>query len=60
MSNNINTNFQGRYSEPLITFDNGKTYQGEWIGLKLDGFGVLTWPDGKKYDGSFRNGMRHG
>jgi len=29
-------------------------------GAKREGFGVLTWPDGRRYEGEFKNGMFDG
>eukprot|EP00351_Strombidinopsis_sp_SopsisLIS2011_P002829 CAMPEP_0116871950 /NCGR_PEP_ID=MMETSP0463-20121206/2526_1 /TAXON_ID=181622 /ORGANISM="Strombidinopsis sp, Strain SopsisLIS2011" /LENGTH=67 /DNA_ID=CAMNT_0004511335 /DNA_START=738 /DNA_END=941 /DNA_ORIENTATION=- len=26
----------------------------------MDGKGVYTWPDGKRYEGSYKNELRHG
>ena len=36
------------------------TYIGMMRGGKKDGHGVLTWPDGGKYDGQWRNNKRDG
>lgn len=33
---------------------------GEWFADKLHGKGILTWPDGSKYEGFFVEGMRQG
>lgn len=36
------------------------TYKGSWLKGQLHGFGVLTWPDGRKYTGRFKNNLQHG
>ena len=35
-------------------------YKGNWMNNEMDGKGVYTDKHGKKYDGYFRNGMKHG
>ncbi|KAM4626097.1 alsin [Discoglossus pictus] len=36
------------------------TYIGRWLAGKPHGRGVMTWPDGRKYSGTFRNGLEDG
>ncbi|KAM3585310.1 uncharacterized protein V6R79_013967 [Siganus canaliculatus] len=36
------------------------TYDGRWLGGKPHGRGVLKWPDGRIYTGTFKNGMEDG
>ncbi|XP_028319694.1 alsin isoform X3 [Gouania willdenowi] len=36
------------------------TYEGQWLNGKPNGRGVLKWPDGRSYTGSFRNGLEDG
>ncbi|XP_076579653.1 alsin isoform X2 [Chaetodon auriga] len=36
------------------------TYEGRWLAGKPNGRGVLKWPDGRKYTGSFKNGLEDG
>lgn len=36
------------------------TYKGSWLKGQLHGFGKLTWPDGRKYTGRFKNNLQHG
>ncbi|KAM9305608.1 alsin [Gastrophryne carolinensis] len=36
------------------------TYDGRWLAGKPHGRGVLTWPDGRTYNGEFRNGLEDG
>ncbi|XP_054638404.1 alsin isoform X2 [Dunckerocampus dactyliophorus] len=36
------------------------TYEGRWLAGKPHGRGVLKWPDGRIYTGSFKNGLEDG
>lgn len=36
------------------------TYSGSWLKGMLHGHGELTWPDGRKYTGKFKNNLQHG
>nr|XP_057908425.1 alsin isoform X2 [Doryrhamphus excisus] len=36
------------------------TYDGRWMAGKPHGRGVLKWPDGRSYTGSFKNGLEDG
>ncbi|XP_049267641.1 alsin isoform X2 [Rhipicephalus sanguineus] len=36
------------------------TYKGSWLKGQLHGSGKLTWPDGRKYTGRFKNNLQHG
>jgi len=38
----------------------GVTYEGEWVGDKLDGEGINIAPNGNVYEGYFREGKPHG
>lgn len=49
-----------RVSKPKVSFQNGCTYEGQWVGNKKDGEGVQTWSDGAKYEGEWKMGERHG
>ena len=45
------------------TFGDGKVqpkYKGKITNGKPNGFGVLTYPDGKKYEGEWKDGKYHG
>jgi len=35
------------------TYKSGATYVGSWKGGLRHGHGVMTWPDGAKYDGKW-------
>ncbi|XP_015214850.2 alsin isoform X1 [Lepisosteus oculatus] len=36
------------------------TYEGRWLAGKPNGKGVLKWPDGRTYTGTFKNGLEDG
>ncbi|XP_034720690.1 alsin isoform X2 [Etheostoma cragini] len=36
------------------------TYEGHWLAGKPNGRGVLKWPDGRIYKGTFKNGLEDG
>ncbi|KAK7078631.1 agglutinin-like protein 2 [Halocaridina rubra] len=36
------------------------TYVGQWFCGKLHGEGIMTWPDGRRYEGQFRQGVYQG
>jgi hypothetical protein len=38
----------------------GRTYDGEYVDDKKDGYGVYTWPNNKQYRGYWKNGKQHG
>ncbi len=40
-----------REKRPPKTFKSGAIYEGEWIGVLRDGYGIQTWPDGARYQG---------
>ena len=33
---------------PLFKYDNGETYEGEWLNGNRHGRGIFTWPDGER------------
>ena len=39
---------------------NGGTYSGMWENNKFHGKGIQQTPDGRKYDGDFAEGVKHG
>ncbi|CAI9597432.1 unnamed protein product [Staurois parvus] len=45
------------YKDPRLK---DATYDGRWLTGKPHGRGVLKWPDGRVYDGEFRNGLEDG
>ena len=50
-----------RYGKlPLVKFDNGEAYEGEWRNGKQHGHGIYTWARGHRYEGDWRDGKRHG
>lgn len=42
------------------TFDNGSTYEGDWLAGMMHGKGILTFADGSTYEGEFIQGRRTG
>lgn len=42
------------------TFEDGSTYNGEWLAGKMHGKGVLSMTDGEVYEGAFNEGRRDG
>ena len=43
-----------------MKYANGMVYDGEWKNDLRHGFGVLTWPDGRKYEGDYKEGLKDG
>jgi len=41
-------------------FVGGKSYKGEWVDDKRNGFGAEVNPDGGKYEGEWKDNKRHG
>ncbi len=35
-------------------------YAGDWVAWKYHGNGVARYADGSRYEGEFREGLRHG
>ncbi len=51
MTDNPTQEAQIREKRPPHTLPDGEIYDGEWIGDHKDGYGILTWPHGAKYEG---------
>lgn len=53
---------QGRIHGPTrcLWRDEGQTYEGQCVGDAFEGFGVLFWVSGSRYEGFWRNGVMHG
>ncbi|CAO3419176.1 hypothetical protein [Azospirillum endophyticum] len=49
-----------RQGAGVYRFANGQTYEGEWSGDLMSGFGVMTFTDGSRFVGRFRNGQPDG
>ncbi|XP_053554665.1 alsin isoform X2 [Bombina bombina] len=45
------------YKDPRLK---DATYKGRWSSGKPHGRGVMIWPDGRQYSGTFRNGLEDG
>ena len=42
------------------SFANKLIYTGKWVGDVPNGRGICAYPNGDRYDGMWRNGLRHG
>jgi hypothetical protein len=47
-------------SHGSCTYDNGNHYEGEWVGDKRHGWGLLTAADGDVYEGEWAEDCPHG
>merc|ERR1719221_1965522 len=43
-----------------VELEGGATYTGQWMGSVRHGTGVITRPDGGRYEGQFRDNSAHG
>jgi len=41
-------------------FDNGDTYEGNWVNDVINGYGKYTWSSGDVYEGNQVNGLING
>ena len=44
----------------MIKWPDGKSYEGNWINGKIEGYGEMYFPEGKTYKGPFKDGQPHG
>ena len=35
-------------------------YEGQWKNNKMEGYGVFSWPDGRKYEGEYIDDKKEG
>ncbi len=49
-----------RNGKDTYTWDDGTTYDGEWLNNKINGKGVLSYASGEKYSGEFVNFKKSG
>ncbi|PWC33471.1 hypothetical protein TSO352_23710 [Azospirillum sp. TSO35-2] len=49
-----------RQGAGVYHFANGQTYEGEWAGDLMSGHGVMTFTDGSRFVGRFRDGQPDG
>lgn len=42
------------------TWEDGRSYEGEYYHDKKHGFGKYRWPDGRLFEGNWLNGKREG
>jgi hypothetical protein len=40
--------------------DGRLAYEGGWVNKKAEGFGVMRWQNGDRYEGEWKDGLRHG
>lgn len=48
------------HGKGILTWKNGKKYNGEFNNNKREGKGICVWKDGRKYDGMWLDGKEHG
>ena len=44
------------HGKGIFTWDNGKKYEGDYVDDKKEGHGVMIFPDGRIYDGHWKDG----
>ena len=44
----------------IYMWPNGQTYDGEFRNDECSGFGILHYPDGKRFEGPWKEGKKHG
>lgn len=40
-------------TRPIVKFDNGDSYEGQWLDNKKHGEGIFTWKSGNSYKGQW-------
>ncbi|CAK70006.1 unnamed protein product (macronuclear) [Paramecium tetraurelia] len=60
MNSSQTTKTQERTKQSAVTLKSGGVYQGDWIGNKREGYGILKWPDGSEYQGEWKNNKANG
>ena len=40
----------------VMTWPDGRKYEGEYLNDKKNGYGIFIWKDGKEYRGYWKNG----
>ena len=48
------------HGKGLLTYENGNTYEGEFVKNRREGYGSFSWVNGKKFEGHWKNGKQHG
>ena len=43
-----------------MTFEDGASYDGDWVEGKFEGLGTYRCADGRVYVGEFKNNKQHG
>ena len=50
-----------RHGQGKMTYESGNTYEGSFVSDKFEGDkGIYHWADGDEYEGSWKDGERHG
>ena len=44
----------------VLSYTDGRKYEGEFYCNHRSGQGTMDWPDGKKYIGTWKEGKQHG
>ena len=47
-------------TQGTLKWADGRTYEGEFRGLKQNGTGCQEWPNGDRYEGEWKDGQMHG
>lgn len=50
----------GEDNKPTGERTRGASYHGEWQGDKKNGYGIQTYPNGSRYEGGWKDGLRSG
>ena len=41
-----------------VVYDDGSSYDGEWLNQNFDGHGIYIWPNGQRFEGEWKKGIR--
>ena len=44
----------------MVYPESGEVYEGDFADNAINGYGVYTWPDGRRYEGEFSGFLRTG
>ena len=47
-------------SQGILTWSDGRRYEGEFLEDEMSGEGKYTWPDGREYRGEFKSNKMNG
>merc|ERR1711997_724368 len=60
INDNKNPEGQGVFEYRGDDDDGRLMYEGGWVNKKAEGFGVMRWQNGDRYEGDWKDGFRHG